>query len=332
LETVISRSGSVVGVQHAAPTVPVDGESRYPLADELYPKKDDIQLYLDDRILDRIKEFLSHVQFSDELLAAGVGITPTMLLHGPPGTGKSLTAQYVAASLGLPLLVARVDTLVSSYLGSTSKNIRNLFEHASRRPCVLFLDELDALGKLRDDQHEMGELKRVVIALLQNIDNASGNLVLLAATNHPHILDRAIWRRFQFHVSIELPTEPVRQDLIANLLTGESVSFSVNKIASLTVGLSCADITGIVRDSIRHRVVSKEVEVSFGYLIRRIIESRLGMHLSGELPEPHTIWKIHQLNEKVLTLRVLADLFNVSPPTIGRRLKEASAEEVTTNG
>ena len=69
-----------------------------------------------------------------------------MLLHGPPGTGKSLTAQYVAASLGLPLLVARVDTLVSSYLGSTSKNLRNLFEHASRRPCVLFLDELDALA------------------------------------------------------------------------------------------------------------------------------------------------------------------------------------------
>ena len=146
LESVINRSGATVGVQHVSPTIPVDGESRYPLADELFPKTDDIKLFLDERIRDRVTEFLSHVEFSEELLAAGVGITPTMLLHGPPGTGKSLTAQYVAASLGLPLLVARVDTLVSSYLGSTSKNLRNLFEHASRRPCVLFLDELDALA------------------------------------------------------------------------------------------------------------------------------------------------------------------------------------------
>lgn len=332
LESVISRSGSVVGVQHVSPSIPVDSESRYPLADELHPKNDEIKLYLDDRIHARISEFLSHVEFSDELLAAGVGISPTMLLHGPPGTGKSLAAQYVAASLGLPLLVARVDTLVSSYLGSTSKNIRNLFEHASRRPCVLFLDELDALGKLRDDQHEMGELKRVVIALLQNIDNAGGNTVLLAATNHPHILDRAIWRRFQFHVSIELPTMPVREKLVSSLLIGETINFPVAKIASLAAGMSCADITSIVRDSIRQRVVSKEAHISFCYIVRRIIESRLGVHLSDELPEALAIQRIQLLNDKVLTLRVLADLFNVSPPTIGRRLKDASQAEVTHGG
>jgi len=332
LESVINRSGATVGVQHVSPTIPVDGESRYPLADELFPKIADIKLFLDERIRDRVTEFLSHVEFSDELLAAGVGITPTMLLHGPPGTGKSLTAQYVAASLGLPLLVARVDTLVSSYLGSTSKNLRNLFEHASRRPCVLFLDELDALGKLRDDQHELGELKRVVIALLQNIDNAGSNTVLLAATNHPHILDRAIWRRFQFHVSIDLPTESIREKLVTSLLAAEATSFSASKIASLSANMSCADITSIVRDAIRHRVVSKESAVSFGYLVRRIIESRLGVHLSGELPEPQTIQRIQQLNDKVLTLRVLADLFNVSPPTIGRRLKDALQAEVTHGG
>ena len=96
--------------------------------------------------------------------------------------------------------------------------------------------------------------------------------------------------------------------------------------------MSCADITSIVRDAIRHRVVSKESAVSFGYLVRRIIESRLGVHLSGELPEPQTIQRIQQLNDKVLTLRVLADLFNVSPPTIGRRLKDALLAEVTHGG
>ncbi len=327
LDAVIARSGSTIGVQHVAPSVPVDSESRYPLADELFPVKSEISLFLDKRIHDRIAEFLSHVEFSDELLAAGVGITPTMLLHGPPGTGKSLSAQYVAASLGLPLLIARVDTLVSSYLGSTSKNLRNLFEHASRRPCVLFLDELDALGKLRDDQHEMGELKRVVIALLQNIDSACGNTVLLAATNHPHILDRAIWRRFQFHVSVDLPSPAVREKLVSHLLVEESSDFSFAKIAALTEEMSCADITSIIRDSIRHRIVNKEEKVSFSYLVRRIIETRLGLHLSGDLPDADAIFRIQQLNEKVLTLRVLADLFNVSPPTVGRRLKNAAHSE-----
>lgn len=328
LEAVMARSGGTIGVQHVSPSVPVDSESRYPLADELFPTNESIHLFLDQRIRDRVSEFLAHVEFSDELLAAGVGITPTMLLHGPPGTGKSLTAQYVAASLKLPLLVARVDTLVSSYLGSTSKNLRNLFEHASRRPCVLFLDELDALGKLRDDQHEMGELKRVVIALLQNIDNADGNTVLLAATNHPHILDRAIWRRFQFHVSIDLPSQSLRQELVAHLLADEPIDFAVTRIASLADGMSCADITSIVRDSIRHRVVNKKQQIEFSYLVRRIIETRVGIHLSGDLPDADTIHEIQQLNDRVLTLRVLADLFNVSPPTVGRRLKQAAQAEV----
>ena len=93
-----------------------------------------------------------------------------MLLYGPPGVGKSETAKYVAARLEVPLYTVRTDSLVSSYLGSTSKNLRSVFDFVSAEPCVLFLDELDAIAKQRDDSQELGELKRVVISLLQNID------------------------------------------------------------------------------------------------------------------------------------------------------------------
>src|SRR4029077_10470965 len=108
---------------------------------------------------------------------------PSLLIYGPPGCGKTQLARHVAEELHLPLLTARVDTIVSSYLGNTSKNIRSLFEHAMARPCVLFLDEFDAIAKLRDDQHELGELKRVVISLLQNIDALDSSITLIPATD-----------------------------------------------------------------------------------------------------------------------------------------------------
>ncbi|MBK9619680.1 MAG: ATP-binding protein, partial [Candidatus Obscuribacter sp.] len=98
------------------------------------------------------------------------------------------------------------------------QNLRVLFEHAKARPCVLFLDELDSLGKLRDDKHELGELKRVVVSLLQNIDALHNETVLLSATNHEHLLDSAIWRRFCFQVKVDKPDEHSRESMAASFL------------------------------------------------------------------------------------------------------------------
>lgn len=320
LERIINQSGKLIGVQHVSPSVPVDSESRFPLADESFYGSNEVKVFFEARVKQRVDEFLSHVGNSDRLLAAGVGVEPTILLHGPPGTGKSLTAAYIASQLGIPLLTARVDTLVSSYLGSTSKNLRNLFEHASRRSCVLFLDEIDSIGKLRDDQHEMGELKRVVIALLQNIDRVQGEIVIIAATNHPHILDRAIWRRFQFHLEMEVPDENARQEIIVDRLRGQSVGISLKKMVLATRGMTGAEISNIIDDAIRHQIVTASEKLDQNYLLTRIAESRLGEQIGSDSKDPQQINRVRNLSPSVFTARRLGQIFNISPATVSRRL------------
>lgn len=190
--------------------LPVDGESRLALADEKSIDVNEYPVILDKATNSRIEEFISFVKNADELEAHGVGMAPSLITYGPPGTGKTQLARYIAGRLAMPLVTARADTLISSFLGSTSKNLRTLFDHVSQRHCILFLDEIDAFAKLRDDQQELGELKRVVVSLLQNLDAMNHQTVLIAATNHEHLLDPAIWRRFAFRIPLALPRPAVQ--------------------------------------------------------------------------------------------------------------------------
>ena len=157
--------------------LPVDTESRLALADEESIVLTDVPIIMDTATEKTVEEFIRFVQKADQLQAHGVGISPTLITYGPPGSGKTQLARHIAARLALPIVTARADTLISSFLGSTSKNLRQLFDHVSHRHCILFLDELDAFAKLRDDKQELGELKRVVVSLLQNIDALDLSLI-----------------------------------------------------------------------------------------------------------------------------------------------------------
>ena len=132
-------------------------------------------------------------------------------MYGPPGTGKSRLARFIAQELGLDLYIARLDGLISSFLGSTSKNIRALFDFAAKTPCILFLDEFDAIAKLRGDTQELGELKRVVNSFIQNLDTLGTQSIVIAATNHEELLDSAIWRRFSYRLALNFPTADLRE-------------------------------------------------------------------------------------------------------------------------
>jgi ATPase family associated with various cellular activities (AAA) len=155
-------------------------------------------------LLTQIVEERRHPQ---KLARAGLDPTRAALFLGPPGVGKTMAARWVARELKRPLLILDLAAVMSSLLGRTGSNLRHVLEYAKTLECVLLLDELDAIAKRRDDHGEIGELKRLVTVLIQQIDDWPPSGVLLAATNHPGLLDPAIWRRFELHVEFPLPDE-----------------------------------------------------------------------------------------------------------------------------
>ena len=167
-----------------------------------------------------------------------------------------------------------MDGLVSSLLGSTAKNIHKIFEYASRRECVLFLDEFDVIAKLRNDKNELGELKRVVNSLIQNIDMFSSNSILIAATNHQELLDSAVWRRFNKIISL---LEPGKNEIIETLeLLQEkydvSPKFTKKEILNLSnalIGKSFSDITTIFNNALRNCVINS-LTLDYCYIVKEI--------------------------------------------------------------
>lgn len=196
-----------------------------------------------------------------------------LLLCGPPGCGKTMTAHAIAHELNLSMAYVRIDGLVSSYLGQTSVNLRKIFSSVSNQNIVLFLDEFDAIAKKRDDGHEMGELKRVVTALLQNFDNMPSNVFLIAATNHEHLLDPAIWRRFNYTINIGYPDANQRSELIQRWFKEYTIETEVNvqKLTSLTADRSVAQIKELVISAAK-RYVTTDKPVTMEDMIELLIQ------------------------------------------------------------
>ena len=201
-----------------------------------------------------------HMRASD-LADAGLVPTRTVLLTGPPGVGKTITARSMAHRLGVPLFRADLSALMSSYLGKTGQNLREALVHARSIPSVMLLDEFDAIAKRRDDPTDVGELKRVVNVLLLELEAWPSSSLLVAATNHPELLDRAIWRRFEKIIEIGLPVDEARAILLRRRLAKFNRSAqerTVQACISATSGLSCSDVVSLANACIKKSILSGE--------------------------------------------------------------------------
>lgn len=306
-------------------SIPVDSESRTLLADIIYPEENNATVVLSKNNTDEINEFVLSYKNADKLNAMGIEMSNTLILYGPPGCGKTQCAFLIAKELHLPLVIARLDSLISSYLGTTAKNIRSLFEFVQKMPCVLFLDEFDAIAKARDDSNELGELKRVVNSLLQNVDSMSKDSLLVAATNHESLLDPAVWRRFDYKLRI---TEPDYDAIIKmiDLFTHENSNLSQKdkeELAYVLLGLSGADIEEILIKAIRSSVILEKTVSKKDYYEEVFwFKGILNLNDSEKNQLKSKAKYLRNCNEKIFSLQVIADILDSSKTTISKLVKE----------
>lgn len=308
--------------------IPVDSESRTTLAEVIYPDDNDTEVVLSQKNEAELNSFILSYNNADKLHSMGLSVSNTLLLYGPPGCGKTKCAYLIAKQLKLPLVLARLDSLISSYLGTTAKNIRMLFEFAQKMPCVLFLDEFDAIAKARDDSNELGELKRVVNSLLQNVDSMSSDSLLLAATNHEKLLDIAVWRRFEYKLEIELPD----LDAIARMIdvfTHNIASLrekDKKEVALALNGLSGAEIEEIVTKALRTSVIldkpfSKLNMYEELFIFKNIVPQNC--YNNKEMLKLKANY-LRDCDKKTFSLQVIADILGSSKTTIQKLVKEDS--------
>lgn len=173
---------------------------------EIEPRRKMDSLFLEEATLQAVSELIEEQGRKDILRSYGLEPRHRVLFSGPPGNGKTSLAEGIASELMVPLFVVRYEAVIGSFLGETSGRLKRLFDFARTHQCVLFFDEFDTLGKERGDTHETGEIKRVVSSLLLQIDSLPSHVVVITATNHAELLDRAVWRRFQLRLNLPAPT------------------------------------------------------------------------------------------------------------------------------
>ena len=228
------------GISHPPPT---DSETHAELLRIDDPAKLSHPFIASKDICEQLNGLVHERKQKKKLDALGLSPTRTVLFVGAPGVGKTMAAKKIAADLKLPLLTLDLATVISSLLGKTGNNLKAALDFARSRPCVLLLDEIDAIAKRRDDAADIGELKRLVTVILQELDLWPESNLLIAATNHADLLDPAVERRFEQVISFSAPSKEELKKL-GNLLLQDSDDFSKrwsHVLAQLMAGSSYSD-------------------------------------------------------------------------------------------
>jgi SpoVK/Ycf46/Vps4 family AAA+-type ATPase len=300
--------------------LPVDLDSRLQLL-KLETSFIDIEPILSSENSILIKQLISERNFIDSLFAVGLNPSKSILFTGPPGVGKTLTAKWIASQLNRPLLILDLAAVMSSFLGRTGNNIRHVLDYAKSRDCVLLLDELDAIAKRRDDNSEIGELKRLVTVLLQEIDDWPSTGLLIAATNHPDLLDPAVWRRFEVIVDFDKPDREQSELLIKRLLNDR-----VEKVNELSKILSYIFIGKSYSEIERQINLAKKTSAINNISINEVITSLVVKNVHLKRTEKQELAFILE-ESGIVSQRRANEITGVSRDTIRKRRNEKLSKD-----
>ncbi len=308
------------GLRFGAGEVPTeDGTAHSLVRVDVSPDGDG--LVLAPRAMDALREIVEERHRSDELLRAGVTLTRTVLLSGEPGVGKSMAARWLAQEIDVPLVSVDLATVVSSFLGTSGRNIRSVLDYAKSGSCVLLLDEFDALAKRRDDDTDIGELKRIVNVMLLELDRWPDSSLLVAATNHAQLLDDAVDRRFDRRIDFMVPGRTERRAILEHLAAGTQAEDDpvLDLVADVTSGTTGSDLNRLWETAMRRSILdgTSPAEQLIQELARRTFSR-------GQ--ERDQLWLA--LSERLnMSSRQIAEMAGVSHPTVGACLRRAKKAE-----
>jgi SpoVK/Ycf46/Vps4 family AAA+-type ATPase len=300
----------------SASPIPVDADTRLELLRIHEPLGLEPKPIYSPSVSDSLSELLKERTQLRALEKAGLDPSRSALFVGPPGVGKSLAARWLSQEMGLPLLTLDLSAVMSSFLGRTGNNLRYVLDYAKSVDAILLLDEFDAIGKRRDDATEIGELKRLVTVLLQEVDEWPSNGLLLAATNHPDLLDPAVWRRFDMVVEFPMPDPPLVREAVYRYLDGmvDHLSGWPEILGAVFAGYSFSIIE---REMIRLRRALVIGDVSLDEAVMSVVGRHIGRMDHGERID----LAVNLVAAKGISQRMVSMATGVSRDTIRTRLR-----------